>query len=773
MSGLDRPRLGKVPTRLLSPRAAAGRPTPVRQHRALALCFGSALITLLLLLLGATLYTNRYAGRVYRGVGVAGVDLGGLRRDAAVARLDERAAAYATAPVRVRPASGGGGQQAWTIAPAELGVAFDTGAAADRALAYGRGGGALDNFAARFGGLLPGGGTDLTLPAALDEARLDAALRAWAPAATYWPTDAVFTVGQGGQLAIVPDKDGLGLDAGGSRQAFLTHAAGLSRQPLTLPQAPVPAAITARMLQDIEGRASAVTAQPLTLRIGERTWALPPEQLRAALRYRKDGERLVAALDPAPLAPFFGQVSAGAARPGVNAKLVYEGGRYVVQPGQEGNVLDEAATLAAIDAALTEGRSEASGALKPQNPPIVAADLEPIRARAEKIVSTPLVVGFGEEPERFAHTFGRADLQPLLVFTEQPAGPEKLAIGVDEQGLRALTQFLAGELNQGVRDAQFTFARQAVRDVVASRQGREVQFAGTDQALRAAILGATGRATPEVAVTEPTIKSSDKARMNIVERLAYGETDYSSSSADRKHNVEWAAEKLDGALIPPDAVFSFNEATGEQTIEAGLKPGYGIALASDGRATTVSSVGGGICQVSTTLYHGVFRAGLPIEDRSWHLFWLAYGEQGVGVKGLDATVDEPTGLDFKFRNTTSGWLALEAGANGETLRVSVWGKDPGWDVSIDDPVISNVQRADPKVVYQRTHDLPPGAQRPIEDAQDGFTASIRIRVRDGDGKLIRDKTFTSNYLPSRNVVQVGVPQGQPTGDTEERPLTGN
>ncbi len=260
---------------LVAPRVApAGRRSAEGRRTALLLGAGTALITLLLLLLGATLYTNSYAGRVYRGVSVAGVDLGGLRRDAAVARLEERAAAYAAAPVQVRPASGGGGQPAWTIAPADLGVAFDTGAAADRALAYGRDGSPLDNFAARFGGLLPGGGTDLTLPAALDEARLHAALRAWAPEATYWPTDAAFTVGQGGQLAIVPDKDGLGLDAGGSHQAFLTHAAEFSRQPLTLPQAPVPAAITARMLQDIEGQASAVTAQPLTLRIGERTWPL-------------------------------------------------------------------------------------------------------------------------------------------------------------------------------------------------------------------------------------------------------------------------------------------------------------------------------------------------------------------------------------------------------------------------------------------------------------------------------------------------------------------
>lgn len=136
-------------------------------------------------------------------------------------------------------------------------------------------------------------------------------------------------------------------------------------------------------------------------------------------------------------------------------------------------------------------------------------------------------------------------------------------------------------------------------------------------------------------------------------------------------------------------------------------------------------------------------------------------------------MDEPTGLDFKFKNSTGNWLAIEATANGSTLRVGVWGKDPGWEVEIDGPVISNVQRADTKVVYQRTHDLPPGQQRAIESAQDGFTSSIHIRVLDKDGSELRNKTFTSNYMPSRNVIQVGVPKDQPTGDTEERPQTGN
>lgn len=75
--------------------------------------------------------------------------------------------------------------------------------------------------------------------------------------------------------------------------------------------------------------------------------------------------------------------------------------------------------------------------------------------------------------------------------------------------------------------------------------------------------------------------------------------------------------------------------------------------------------GGGICQVSTTIFQAVYGAGLPLEERNWHAIWLPnYGPPNspTGKKGLDATVDDQAGLDFKFRNTTGGWVAVEATA---------------------------------------------------------------------------------------------------------------
>ena len=231
--------------------------------------------------------------------------------------------------------------------------------------------------------------------------------------------------------------------------------------------------------------------------------------------------------------------------------------------------------------------------------------------------------------------------------------------------------------------------------------------------------------------------------------------------------MELAIERLDGALIPPGAIFSFNGSVGEQTIENGYKEGYGIALVggtpgSGGEVKTVSSIGGGICQVSTILFQVIYRAGLPIEERNWHLYWIpSYGAPPSGLQGLDATVDSASGLDFKFRNSTGGWLAIEAVADGAEMRIALYGVDPGWTVVVADPAITNERPADPTPVIEKTHDLAPGERIAIEHAVDGFDAANQVLVTDKTGKVVREATFTSNYYPSRNVTQVGVPADAP------------
>jgi vancomycin resistance protein YoaR len=166
-------------------------------------------------------------------------------------------------------------------------------------------------------------------------------------------------------------------------------------------------------------------------------------------------------------------------------------------------------------------------------------------------------------------------------------------------------------------------------------------------------------------------------------------------------------------------------------------------------------VGGGICQVATTVFQTAFWAGMPMIERSWHLYWIPrYGQPPSGMKGLDATVDPDYGLDFKFRNASNDWIAVVSSFNGSYLTFELWGTNPGWEVIVDPAVYSSYRPASQEMVYETSDQLPSGTSVFVEHAEDGFDAAIH-RVVKKDGQVIDDATLVSTYAPARNVTLVG------------------
>jgi hypothetical protein len=267
----------------------------------------------------------------------------------------------------------------------------------------------------------------------------------------------------------------------------------------------------------------------------------------------------------------------------------------------------------------------------------------------------------------------------------------------------------------------------------------------------------TATPVPPTATPEPPGRAPNGTLLYDAERLkdvlGQAQTSYAGSIPERAWNVELAAQRLNGALCAPGAVFSFNEAVGPTTLKAGFRIGYGITM-SGGRPETVPSEGGGICQVATTVFQAAFWAGLPFEERHYHLYWISrYGVAPSGRTGMDATVDDP-GVDLKFRNTTDDWLRLESWYDGSNIGFAIKGVDPGWTVEATQPRIYDVVRASQAPVRQYDYTLPPGRELWVEHAEDGFRASMSRLVKAGD-EVIDEYAFTNYYRPSRNVLLVG------------------
>lgn len=190
------------------------------------------------------------------------------------------------------------------------------------------------------------------------------------------------------------------------------------------------------------------------------------------------------------------------------------------------------------------------------------------------------------------------------------------------------------------------------------------------EATRAALLqnGAQALADGEKAslvVKEetPKVTASDLGKMGTL--LAAFTTDYGGSPGNRKANVGLAASKINGTLLGPGEVFSYNGCVGPRATELGWKMAHQY---QDG--LVVDGVGGGVCQVSTTLYNAVLLADLKVVSRSNHSMPVAYVRPG-----RDATVSYGN-TDFQFQNSTDGPIFVGAKANGDTLTFRLYGTKP-------------------------------------------------------------------------------------------------
>jgi hypothetical protein len=284
--------------------------------------------------------------------------------------------------------------------------------------------------------------------------------------------------------------------------------------------------------------------------------------------------------------------------------------------------------------------------------------------------------------------------------------------------------------------------------------------------------GLAPEATPTASLPPPTATSAPSAptatpspmplvyeAARLKDRLGAAQTSYAGSIAERAWNVELATKRLAGTRIAPGEVFSFNRAVGPTTIKTGFRIGYGITM-KDGDPETIPSVGGGICQVATTVFQAAFWAGLPFVERHHHLYWIPrYGQPPSGRTGMDATVDDP-GVDLKFRNTTDDWIRLDGWTDGKNVGFTIVGVDPGWEVELIKPKIFEVVKTNPEHIRQDDPTMPAGKEVWVEHAEDGFKVTVG-RLITMKGKTLDELTYTNRYLPARNVTLVGTKGAAP------------
>lgn len=249
-------------------------------------------------------------------------------------------------------------------------------------------------------------------------------------------------------------------------------------------------------------------------------------------------------------------------------------------------------------------------------------------------------------------------------------------------------------------------------------------------------------------IIKPEITLSSINNFGIEELIAEGKSDYSHSSPSRIHNIILAASKFNGVLIPPGKIFSFNETVGDISLLTGYQPAY---IIKEGK--TVLGDGGGVCQVSTTLFRTALNAGLPIIERNAHAYRVNYYENDM-KPGFDATVFSPL-VDLKIKNDTPSHILIqtEVDKTNNLLYFRFFGKKDNRKVEISDSIVWDVIPP-PEPKYQDDPTLKKGIIKQVDFPAWGSKASFSYKVYKGN-KLMIDKKIYSSYRPWQAVYLIG------------------
>lgn len=534
----------------------------------------------------------------------------------------------------------------------------------------------------------------------------------------------------------------------------------------------------------VEARVGALEQEPIRLAFGDRAWSPLPAELgfsydpaagsEAALSAGRDrplgGLLRTIGLDREPIAvplpiafdrarfdAYMDRLDAEVGTAPIDATVSLNGTDAAVRPGQDGRGIDRDAARAALVPQLAGLRPASVTLAERVVPAAIGADqAKRAEARVDRLLSAPMRLTAGEANWPIAPE----ELAPALRVAPGGAdGQAGFAIGLDDTALTPLIDRIADEIDAPTSDAWIEEFVEHNRLHPAS-DGRTVRRDELAAALRGAV--AADRHEVTVPIEEgaaPAVTTEAlMADLGVTELIAEGDSGFAGSDPGRDNNVRLAAERLDGTLIPPGGVFSYNAAIGTL-----FDSGYLEADATiEGLGGTAE--GGGVCQVSTTVFRAALRAGMPIVEWWPHTYRSPFYEQQDWSAGFDAAIvqvydDDEAGTDLRFENPTDGWLLVDASVDAEArLRVQLRGSDPGYRVEFDEPVEEWTDAA-PEAIVEVDPTL--GAGELVEDraATDGATVTVVRRVIDADGTQISTDTFVSPYQPRAAINRVGPTEG--------------
>ncbi|MEN8253823.1 MAG: VanW family protein, partial [Patescibacteria group bacterium] len=328
--------------------------------------------------------------------------------------------------------------------------------------------------------------------------------------------------------------------------------------------------------------------------------------------------------------------------------------------------------------------------------------------------------------------------------------------GADEKRLEKKVADLAKQTNRQASDAVFNFDKESLEvfEFLPPRDGLELDLEKTKEQITKFIKEIDDKNCEEtqcdksqqfykkellVKKTPPKTALDKTNKLGIKKLIGFGDSHYEHSIPNRIHNVAHASKLINNSIVAPGEEFSLVKTLGEVSKRTGFKSAYVI-----NKGATVLGDGGGVCQVSTTVFRSALDAGLNITRRLPHSYRVSYYELN-SKPGVDATVYTGN-VDLRFVNDTPNHILIHNEVDSKNLymKVEIYGTSDGRSAEIIDHKTYGYT-SPPATQFIPSPDLPTGVRRQIERATPGIKAEFTHLIRDKNDNVISEKKYFSNY----------------------------
>jgi vancomycin resistance protein YoaR len=523
----------------------------------------------------------------------------------------------------------------------------------------------------------------------------------------------------------------------------------------------------------------------IVLRDGGRVWVVTPAQMGMAfdasssaqaayrlgrsgglfasldgqLRARSEGAEVppVVLFDQRVAHQYLQALSVEIDQPVTEASLKVEGTEVVALPGQDGRTLDVEGTLVFLSAQMQTFRDgEVPLVIHEHQPEII--DVSAQTEIARRVLSQPLRLYVPNAAEGDPGPWNY-DVQilanMLIVHRVENDGGAEIQVALDPAPLREILTGIASQVDRGSEKARFYFddATRQLALIQYAKVGRVLDTEASIVAINDALFQGEHNIALQIVEEQPAVTDSSTAEELGITGLVSSETSYFfGSSPERVQNIQAAASRFHGLLIAPGETFSMGDALGDVSLDNG----FAEALIIYG-GRTIKGVGGGVCQVSTTLFRTVFFGGYPVAERYSHAYRVSYYEKtssgGIdsNLAGLDATVYFPL-VDFKFTNDTPYWILMETYMTNSSLTWKMYSTSDGRSVTWNTTGPQNIAPA-PEPRFEENPELKAGQIRQVDWAANGADVTV-TRTVTKNGVVYFSDEFKTHYEPWRAVCEV-------------------